>query len=127
MNLSRLDRNLAKIELGPCDLERALAQLDQCCEKGSVKYESGEEALEATEFCVYRSEADFLEVGCHGADLISLHSDRTCYDSGIASFFTLKKRFAIETGRAAAEQVIRDYYQLPRNEFEVKYRGYLAR
>jgi hypothetical protein len=92
-----------------------------------LKYQSAEDALEATGFGLSRSDVDFLEVSCSGLDSIAFHSDRLSYDSSFARLFAGDRHYWITVDRASAAEVVRDYFRLERNDFEATYRRYLAR
>ena len=127
MKLYRLGRALSIVELVECDEDRAVGELKCAYEAGLTTYDSGEEALEKTGFGLFRSEADFLEASCNGLDSISFHSDRLIFPSKITSIFSMKQRFSIPADRVKGEQVIRDYFRMPRETFEATYQAYVTR
>ncbi len=116
MNLYRKNHALSIVGHGPCDEERALAELKSFFDAGLQTYASGEDALEKSTFGLSRSEEDFLEASCTGHS-VDFYSDRLVIPAGLASLFAGKKHFWISVGRVQAEEVIRDYFRLPRSVF----------
>jgi hypothetical protein len=127
MNLYRQKRDLSLVELGECELDKALKEFEATYHAGLQKYESGEDALEVTGLGLSRSDRDFLEMFCSGEERVTFHSDRLCYDSSLARLFAVKGHFEITVDKVTATQVIRDYYKLARSGFEAAYRAFLTR
>jgi len=125
MNLYRKNHALSIVDHGPCDEERALAELKSFFDAGLQTYDSGEEALEKSTFGLSRSEEDFLEASCTG-HAVDFYSDRLVIPAGLASLFAGKKHFWISVGRVQAEEVIRDYFRLPRAAFEETYQSFVG-
>lgn len=127
MNLSRYNLDLATVELGDCDLNRALAEFEICYSEGLKVYSSGDEALAATSFTLYRSDEDSIGVVCDGADDVAIISTRIVDDRGFfASLVRRMDTFRIEVSRQGAMDVIKDYFELTRRDFEQKYQPYLC-
>ena len=55
-------QTLATVEKGECSLSRALESFEACYGQKLACYESGEGAISATSFGLYRSETDFIEI-----------------------------------------------------------------
>jgi hypothetical protein len=96
--------------------------LRDCYERGLKSYVSGEEAISETSFGLKRSETDFIEITCNGANSIAVHSDRLVFPSKLAEAFSLKKRLAISGNLSVATEVVRSYVDLSRDQFEEKYK-----
>ena len=127
VRLYRFDRNLRPVELGTCDVARALQMLRECYERGLKSYVNGEEAISETSFGLQRSEADFVEITCNGADSVAVHSDRLVFPSKLAGVFSLKKHLAISGGLSLVTQVVQSYMELNREQFEEKYKANACR
>jgi hypothetical protein len=127
MNLYRQDQSLSIVELGNCDESRALHELKSAYQAGLCTYISAEEAIEKTGFGLSRSDKDFLEVSCSGPDSIVFHSDRLVLPSMIARLLSPKIHFRITVSRTRADEVIRDYFQMPRDKFEATYQEFITR
>jgi len=127
VKLYRFDRNLDLVESGSCDLVRALQMLRECHDRGLKSYVGGEEAISETSFGLRRSETDFIEITCNGADSIAVHSDRLVFPSKVSGVFSLKKRLAISGSLGGITEVVRNYVELNREQFEEKYKAYACR
>jgi hypothetical protein len=127
MNLYRFDLNLHMVEKGQCDYHAARAVYEECCENGLKSYQTGEEAMSFTGFGLSRSRKDFIEVSCNGPDSISIFSDRLHYPSRISELFHSKGHFLIKGGKARGEEVIWDFFNMERQDFEAKYSEFLCR
>ncbi|HRZ47709.1 MAG TPA: hypothetical protein P5555_21250 [Candidatus Paceibacterota bacterium] len=127
MKLYRQNRALSVVDLGECDEMRALAELKSTYEAALQSYGSGEEALEKTGFGLSRTDEDFLEACCNGRESVVFHSDRLVFGSKFTRFFCVKQHYRILVDRAKAEQVIRDYFRMPRETFEAAYQAFATR
>lgn len=127
MDLYRFDHNLHIVEQGQCDCGTALATFEQCYQNCFTSYDSGEDAMAATSFGLSISTTDFIEISCHGHDSMTVHSDRLCYPSRLSKTFALKQHFFIKRDKAKGAEIIRDYFSVDRQAFEVKYAEFLRR
>ncbi len=127
INLYRFDNNLHIVEQGECDCATALKTFEQCYQNGLASYGSGEEAMVATSLGLSRSKTDFIEVSCNGNNAVSVHSDRLSYPSALKKAFSSKHHLFIKGDKDKGTEVIRDYFILDRQQFEVKYEGFLSR
>ena len=125
MKLSKQNSDPETIEMGECDLGRALATLQECCAASRVKYEHGEDALAATGFAVYRSDEDFLEISCTCENKVLLMSDRIVYPSWWARA-SVKNHFERECSDAEAKAMLEYYFGHGRDAFENQYQEFLT-
>lgn len=126
MKLYRKDRNLKTVECGDCELTGALQMLKECYDRGLKTYITGEEAISETCFGLYISKQDFIEVTCNGLDSVDVYTDRLFFPSGLLSFFS-PKHINISGNLSAISEVIRDYTNLKREQFEQKYEAHACR
>lgn len=112
---------IATVEKGECTLPLALESFEACYGRGLAHHENAEEAISATSFGLYRSEADFVEISCNGKNAVLIHSDRLFYPSGFSRWFTSKRHFGIKGDRDLGVRVIKDYFELERQAFERAY------
>jgi hypothetical protein len=127
MNLYRFDRSLHVVEKGQCDYDAALVVYEECYENGLKSYHSGEEAMSFTSFGLSRSDKDFIELSCNGYDSVSVHSDRLHYPSRMSKFLGTKGHLFIKGDKNKGREIIRDFFDLERQEFESKYSDFLCR
>lgn len=127
VRLYRFDRDLKLKELGSCDVARALQTLRECYDRGLKRYVSDEEAISETSFGLRRSDTDFIEITCNGADSIAVHSDRLVFPSKLSGVFSPKKHLAISGNLSVVTEVVRDYSELTREQFEEKYKAHACR
>ena|SRR6187431_2967536 len=125
MELYRFDRKLNIVECGDSDLPRALQMLQECYARGFNIYTSGEDAISETSFGLHTSAEDFIEIACNGLDSIVAHTDRLFPPSRLSGMF--KKHIDISGNLSVITEVIRDYAQMKREQFEQKYKGYACR
>jgi hypothetical protein len=114
-------------ERGACDIDNALAELEACYSRGLLHYEHAEEAIEKTSFGLSKTKEDFIEITCNGRDNVSIHSDRLHYSSRFVRMLALKGHYSICGPKAFAATVIRDYSEMDRKSFELKYSSYASR
>jgi hypothetical protein len=101
--------------------------LRDCYERGLKSYVSGEEAISETSFGLRRSETDFIEITCNGVDSVAVHSDRLVFPSKLSGVFSLKKHLGLSADLGVITEVVRDYVELNREQFEEKYKAYACR
>ncbi len=127
MALYRFDHDLHIVEHCPCDLKAALETFEHCYLNGCALYDSGEDAYVATCFGLSKSSTDFIELACNGQDSVTVYSDRLFYPTRLSRLFASKQHFFIKGGKAAAIEIIRNYFSLDREAFESKYAEFLCR
>ena len=127
MDLYCFDRDLHVVEQGQVDCDAALETFERCYVNGCTPYDSSEDAVVATSFCLSSSRKDFIELSCHGEDSVTVHSDRLYYPSRLSRYFALNKHFDIKVDKTRAMEVIRDYFCMERQAFETKYADFLCR
>jgi hypothetical protein len=127
MDLYRFDRDLHVVEQGQCDCDAALETFERCYVNGCASYDSGEDAVVATSFGLWRSRKDFIELSCHGEDSVTVHSDRLYYPSWLSRYFGSKHHFSIKGDKARGTEIIRHYFNMERQAFEAKYADFLCR
>ncbi len=127
MDLYRFDRDLHVVEKGHCDYDAALTVYEECYENGLKSYHSGEEATSLTSFGLSKSSKDFIEVSCNGYDSIAIHSARVHYPSGFRKLLGTKGHLFIKGDKSKGKEIIWDFFDLNRQEFEAKYSGFLCR
>ena len=128
VNCHRFNQKLKIMDEGSCSIEHAFEILSECSTNASQHYEYGEAAIAATSFGLSRSGQDFIEIGFDAPDKMRIHSDRLHYPPGFLSrLFSTKGHFWIKGTKDYATSVIRDYFNLPRGEFEARYATFLRR
>jgi hypothetical protein len=127
MNLYQFDRDQRIVKRGQCDHRTAQAMYEECYENGLKSYYSGEEAMSRTSFGLSKSNEDFIEVSCNGYNSIAVHSDRLHYPSRMSKFLGTKKHLFIKGDKSKGEEIIRNFFDLERQEFEAKYSEFLCR
>ncbi len=115
------DRDLKTVDLGQCDVDRALAILDERYANGLRAYEYGEDALVATSFGLSRSAYDFVSFTCNGQDNILVTLDRISDRPWWTNIIRSKESMEIPCDIQSARGVIQDYCTMDRAAFELKY------
>ncbi len=126
INFYRFDYNLNKIDLGQCDIDRALQTFNESCQMAQIEFKSGEEALAETSFGLCKSKVDFIEIACNGEDDISIHTDRLVYKSTLRQLFSNKTHFLIQGKKCDGVDAINTYFHNDRESFEKKYTNFLC-
>lgn len=127
IRLLKYDTNLDLIDQGACDEGRALEELHAAHAAGLQRYDSGEEAVAKSSFVLSRSESDFLRIDCNGDTEIDIDSDRLIYPSKVSRIFSTMSRISLRVDRIGAEEMIRDYLEMSRAEFEAEYQPFFCR
>ncbi len=128
MNLYRFDSHLHIVEQGQCNRDTALEAFERCYMNGcAAAHASAEEAYAATSFGLSRSQADFIEISCHGQDCVTVHSDRLCYPSRLRRYLALKRCLFVKGDKVMGARIIRDYFAIRRPAFEARYAEFLRR
>ena len=121
MEMFKLNLDLELVSYGDINIEKSLTELRLISKCGNKKYEKGEEAISQTLFIISRSEKDFLRVECHSIDEVHFSSDRICYEGGWFKRIFSDSLIQFRSTTENAEQVIKEYFNLSREDFESKY------
>ena len=127
MNLYQFDCDLHILEKGQCDCSSALTLFEECYANGLKSYDSAEEAMAATSLGLSKSSSDFIEVTCNGNESITAHTDRLCYPSWLSKTFGIKHHLFIKGNKAKGIEIIQDFFNMDRHDFELKYVDFLCR
>jgi len=121
MEMHTLDSELNEVSAGKVDIDKTIEQLSKVSKNGARKYESAEEAISLTCFTVSRDNKDYLRIECHSESEVHFSSDRCSYNVGWFKRIFAKDKIQFRSSLSKAEQVISDYFNLGRTDFEAKY------
>ena len=96
INIYKFDKDLQIVELGKGNLDKINELLEESLSNSNKTYEHGEDTIAATSFGISKTNKDFIEIGCHGDNEITIHTDRLFYGSKWSKIFSPKQHLFIK-------------------------------